>query len=329
VKLIRKITIGLLLSAFIFSNVTYLYAQLPYKLVEKHFIISSNDSNKEYLQLQSLIKEAESYLSNSILEKMVSDEFIIRIGQAKSLTNKSSKTDIIKSIDNLNYAIDEFNTLKQKEVPSRILEEVIPDKSFRKVIINNTKNQYVTLNSLENIDGELYASYENIYSIEGIDILKNVESIVLWKNNLTNIPQCILNLKKLKHINLRNNYIVNSEVIDTLENSGVDVQKDLNFIKNKPSQYSIKSKEDIIVINKGDSVDLKKYIYKDIPKYTEAWEITDEININKFETNAENINIIDVNDMTIKGKNIGTTKIYIKIKGVHSPNMITLTIKVK
>jgi hypothetical protein len=328
-KLIRKITIGLLVSAFIFSNITYLYAQLPYKLITKPFIMSSMESTKEYLQLQSLINEAENYLSNPILEKMASDDHIRTIEEAKILNNKSSKSEIIKSINKLNYIVDEFNNLKRNEIPSRIIEEVIPDGNLRKVIKNHTKDQYLTLNTLENISGELYASYENISSIEGIDILKNIESIVLWKNNLTNIPESILKLKKLKYINFKNNYIVNSEVIDRLENNGVDVDKDLNFIKNKPNQYSIKFKENIIVVNKGDSVDLTKYIYKDIPKYTAPWEITNEININKFETNAENINIVNINDMIIKAKNIGNTKIHIKVKEIHSPNLITLTIKVK
>ena len=40
-------------------------------------------------------------------------------------------------------------------------------------------------------------------------------------------------------------------------------------------------------------------------------------------------NIVNVNDMIIKGKNIGNTKIYIKVKEIHSPNLITLTIEVK
>lgn len=327
-KLIRKITVGLLFSAVICSNITYLYAQLPYKLVENQFSMYSI-SNNEYLQLQSLIKEVEGYLANPILQRMTSDKLINKIEEAKNLTDKSSKSEITKSTSDLSYVIDQIVNLKQKQIPSRVLEEVIPDKNLRKVIKNHLENQHITLNILENINGELYASYEDIYSIEGIDILKNIESIVLWKNNLTSIPQSILSLKKLKHIDLKNNYIVNGEVIDKLESNKVNVEKDLNFIKGKPNQYTIKSKEDIIVVNKGDNIDLIKYIYKDVPEYSKPWEVTNEININKFEANAENINIVNVNDMTIMGISKGNTKIHIKIKEINSPVLITLTVKVK
>jgi hypothetical protein len=327
-KLIRKITVGLLFSAVICSNITYLYAQLPYKLVENRFSMSGI-SNNEYLQLQSLIKEVEGYLANPILQRMTSDKLINKIKEAKDLTDRSSKSEITKSISDLSYAIDQISNLKQQQIPSRVLEEVIPDKNLRKVIKNHITNEYITLNVLENINGELYASYENISSIEGIEILKNIESIILWKNNLTNIPKSILNLKKLKYIDLKNNYIISNDIIYKLESNKVNVEKDLNFIEGKPNQYTIKSKENVIVVNKGDNIDLIKYIYKDIQKYSKPWEVTNEININKFEANAENINIVNVNDMTIEGISKGNTKIHIKIKEINSPVLITLTVKVK
>ena len=327
-KSIQKIIFGLLVSVFIFSNITYLYAQFPYKLVSNNYTLYKKDNNKEYLQFKKLVMEANNYLENPIIEKMVSAETIKIINTSKTLNEKSSKKEIIDQIKKLENAINQLKSLKNKEIPSRILEEVIPDKNFRQVIINYLKGE-LTINSLENIKGELYASCENISSIEGVEVLKNIESIILWKNNLTKIPDTILRLNNLNYLNVKNNYITESKVIDSLEKRGVNIESDLNFIKNKNNQYNLKSKEDFIVISKDGNVDLKKYIYKDILGYSRVWEITDELYINKFEIITENKNIIDVNNMNIKGKNIGTTMIYIKTKEINTPILITLTVKVK
>ena len=87
----------------------------------------------------------------------------------------------------------------------------------------------------------------------------------------------ILKLKKLKSINLANNYITDSTVINQLIQNNVDVNSDLNFIKQGQNQYMLCPKYNKLTLKQGDTISVNKLIYKYIDSYEKYWEVTKEM----------------------------------------------------
>ncbi|HBI90980.1 MAG TPA: hypothetical protein DDY58_00260, partial [Terrisporobacter glycolicus] len=105
--------------------------------------------------------------------------------------------------------------LKNENIPltKQELTDLFPDSDFRDVIYDYFPNEEITLLKLKSLDGEFYASNEGIEDLTGISTLENIDTFVFWNNHIKTLPNEILNLENVKHINLENNYLnnINSE----------------------------------------------------------------------------------------------------------------------
>ncbi|WP_455538742.1 hypothetical protein [Terrisporobacter sp.] len=165
-------------------------------------------------------------------------------------------------------------TTKQDNIPltREELKYIFPDDNFRRVVYSYFPNEDITLSKLKNLDGEFYASNENIKNIEGISKLEGIDSFILWNNNIQYLPSEIKRLRDMDYINLANNYLTDNHTISSLTNRGVKVNSDLNFIKDKKYQYELKSKTTNLYLKKGEKYNLKKLLYKSIEYYPKFWE---------------------------------------------------------
>lgn len=157
------------------------------------------------------------------------------------------------------------------------LEYIFPDKNFRAVVKDYFPHEEITRAKLNNLDGEFYASNENIKDLTGISNLKSIDKFVFWNNKISSLPSEIETLNEVKTMNLANNYITDVNTIHNLVGKGVDINYDLNFINDEKYQYKLSSKVTSITLNKGQTINLRKFIYKYISIYPKCWEITEII----------------------------------------------------
>ncbi len=134
---------------------------------------------------------------------MVPVRFIAESLGAKVDWDASSKTVIITSnpTDEKNNEVVVFNDIN--------LETVVRDK-INKPTGDILRND---LHSIEYLD----ASGEEIISIEGIQYLSNINTLILSENNITDISP-LASLKSLKVLSLNNNLIKDIEPVSSLEN---------------------------------------------------------------------------------------------------------------
>lgn len=211
------------------------------------------------------------------------------------------------------------------------LEDMFPDKNFRKVIHAYFQNEDITLNKLNSLDGEFYASGEKISNLTGISYLKNIDDFVFWNNNIKTLPKEITTLSDIDSINIRNNYLTDDTTTKELINKDVDIDYDLNFIENEDHQYKLKSKYKTLNINKGNSVNITDILYKDISTYNKEWEvsniISDDIILKGIDYDPE-ILTIDKNTLSLEGLNTGQSKVTFKINN-NKNSTISLLVNVK
>ena len=219
-------------------------------------------------------------------------------------------------------------TSKNNDIPlnKEEYERLFPDGNFRKVINSYFNNEEITINKLRSLDGEFYASGENIHDLTGISYLENIDSFVFWNNNISELPNNILSLKDLELINLANNYITEADIINELENNKVKVNYDLNFINNEKNQYILNSKVKTINLKKNETVDVRDYIYKNIDNYDKYWEVNNEFTSNiNYIIKSSNSKVADIEDnYYLKGLKRGTCSITISINNHEiKPNSST------
>lgn len=196
-------------------------------------------------------------------------------------------------------------------------ERLFPDANFRKVINSYFKNEEITINKLKSLDGEFYASGENIQNLTGISYLENIDSFIFWNNNIRELPDDILHLNDLDSINIANNYITEADIINKLKYNKVKVNYDLNFINNKKNQYVLSSKVKTINLKKNETIDLRNYICKNIDNYDKYWEVNNHLSSNiSYTIKSSNNKVADIqHDYYIKGLKKGGCRIIISING--------------
>ena len=169
--------------------------------------------------------------------------------------------------------------LKNENIPltKQELSDLFPDSDFRDVIYDYFPNEEITLLKLKSLDGEFYASNEGIEDLTGISTLENIDTFVFWNNHIKTLPNEILNLENVKHINLENNYLTENKVIDLLEKKNVDVDHDLNFIQSEKSQYELCSNKTKITLEKNEKINIRRLLYKSINNYPNYWEPSKDI----------------------------------------------------
>lgn len=212
-------------------------------------------------------------------------------------------------------------TLNKKEY-----EHMFPDENFRKVINSYFNNEEITINKLKSLDGEFYASGENIQNLTGISYLENIDSFIFWNNNISKLPDNILYLKDLESINLANNYITEADIINKLKYNKVKVNYDLNFINNEKNQYTLNSKTKTINLKKNEIIDVRNYICKNIDNYYKYWEVANEFSSNiNYIIKSSNSKVADIEyDYYIKGLKKGRCSITISINNDElKPNSST------
>lgn len=200
--------------------------------------------------------------------------------------------------------------LKNENIPltNQELSEIFPDSNFRNVIYDYFPNEDITLSKLKSLDGEFYASNENIQDLRGISTLENIDSFIFWNNNIKTIPKEILNSNNIKYINMENNYLTENNVIELLEDKKVKVDHDLNFIQSEESQYKLCSNKSKINLNKNEKINIRSLLYKSIANYANYWEPSEEISKNckiYIQTNNPAITSIS-NDSSISFPKEGT-----------------------
>ncbi len=172
--------------------------------------------------------------------------------------------------------------VKNENLPltKKDLIEIFPDNNFRDVIYDYFPNEDITLSKLKSLDGEFYASGEGIEDLSGISILENIDTFIFWNNNIKTLPQEILNLDNVKYINIKNNYITENNVINSLENKRVEVDEDLNFIQSSKSQYELCSTKTTLILHTSEEIDVRSLLYKSIDKYDKYWELSKDLSKN-------------------------------------------------
>lgn len=244
--------------------------------------------------------------------------------KSNKISTSQTKKDLINSIP------------KDKVLTKEDLKLLFPDANFRDAVIKNFDNRFdnseITLNRLYNLKGELYAASEDIESLEGISNLKNIESFVFSNNSIKKLPNEMLKLNKIKNLNLLNNYITESLIIDNLIKNGTYVNYNLNFIKDKKNQYKLFCIYQNITLNKNEEIALYKLLYKHAQNYEQYFEIKDDISPNiKYITSIKNDKIVKIKD-DCKLKAISSGKCQIKIsltKDFNTNSSVVINIKVR
>lgn len=231
-----------------------------------------------------------------------------------------------------NFSSEVYSISKNKALSEKELQTLFPDANFRNVITRNFKHQEITLNKIASLSGELNANNESIEDLTGISYLENIDTFIFWNNNIKQVPEEILKLKKLKSINLANNYITDSNIINELITNNVNVNSDLNFIKQGQNQYMLCSKYNKLTLKQGESIPINKILYKYIDSYEKYWEVTEEISTNVgFMVSIEDNKVLNLEKGSIlKAESPGTCTIKISIDDNYYPrSTTTLNIIVK
>ncbi|MGM9536183.1 MAG: hypothetical protein ACI3VR_13050 [Intestinibacter sp.] len=246
--------------------------------------------------------------------------------------NKPDNKTLIYTTDKNAYTQIKNEIPINKPLSEGDLKYLFPDANFRNVIIRNFKNQEITLDKIADLSGEFYATGENIESLEGISYLKSIEDFIFWNNNIKTIPAEILRLKNIKSINLANNYITNGDIINKLIDKKVDVNCDLNFIKNKSNQYNLSSYYKTLTLNTGEEISIDKLLYKNIKSYHNYWEPTKEISKNiKYMISIDDSKIITLEEnFKLKAASKGNCRVKISLDdNFYKKSTVTINIKVK
>ena len=260
-----------------------------------------------------------------------SNETIPCFSDTISSVNKSNNKPLINT-DKISYTELKKNIPSNKPLSENELKYLFPDANFRNVITRNFKNQEITLDKIAALSGEFYATGENIETLEGISYLKGIEDFVFWNNNIKTIPAEILRLKNIKSINLANNYITDNSIINKLIDKKVDVNCDLNFIKNKSNQYKLSSYYKNLTLNTGEELSINKLLYKDIKSYDNYWEPTKEISKNiKYMVSIDDNKIITLEEnFKLKATSKGNCRVKISLDdNFYKKSTVTVNIKVK
>lgn len=265
---------------------------------------------------------------------------LLTIGGIKSaLENTNAKTsfkmiDLVSS-NNKSIPKDDKKTEAKLEIPktkvlsTKDLTLIFPDEHFRDVVCRHFKNEEITLEKIENLSGELYATGEYIKSIEGISYLKNIEKFIFWNNEIKILPEEILSLDKVKSINLANNFLVEDTITDKLKDKKVDINCDLNFIKDEKNQYSLMAYKDLISLKVGQELELGKAIYRDIQGYDKYWEILMQMPVNtKYDYSIDDKNVISCDGLKIKALSKGESKITLTLDDTNN-KQATVSFNVK
>lgn len=260
-----------------------------------------------------------------------SNETIPCFSDTISSVNKSNNKPLINT-DKISYTELKKNIPSNKPLSENELKYLFPDANFRNVITRNFKNQEITLDKIAALSGEFYATGENIETLEGISYLKGIEDFVFWNNNIKAVPAEILRLKNIKSINLANNYITDDSIVNKLISKKVDVNCDLNFIKNKSNQYKLSSYYKNLTLNKGEELSLNNLLYKDIKSYDNYWEPTKEISKNiKYMVSIDDNKIISLEEgFNLKAVSKGSCRVKISLDdNFYKKSTVTINIKVK
>lgn len=194
------------------------------------------------------------------------------------------------------------------------LKRMFPDANFRNVVTNHLKNNKITLENIQNLNGEFYAVNEDIEDITGIKYLKNIEKFIFSNNYIKTIPEEILNLENIKSINLSNNYLTENAILNELSSKNIKVDSSLNFIKNQSNQYKLNSHYEHIVLEKGEKVLIYKLLYKELYNCSYYSDSVNRMPVSlKYQVYADS-NIIEVkNDFYLKALKPGYCNIKISL----------------
>lgn len=273
-----------------------------------------------------------------VLLTTVSINFAAEYIDAKNVSSEKDSISSNKVLDDKdNKADKDTETSTKKEIPKtkilteKDLEVVFPDENFRNVVTRHFKNEEITLNKIGSLSGELYATGEHIENLTGISNLTGIETFIFWNNNIKTIPEEILKLDKVKSINLANNLLIDESVVDEMKHNGVDINYDLNFIKNEKNQYSLFSYKDQITLKVGQELDLSRVVYRNIDNYPNYWEILMQMPEGiTYDTHITNKNIISCDGAKIKALSKGNSEISISIDDSNNPESSTcLNVEVK
>lgn len=283
----------------------------------------------------TLLTTASNYINTNIIQNKVyalktNNTFV----KQKKLTQVSSQTDTkdIKTEEIL--ATKKLKISQNKVLTDKDLKILFPDDNFRSVITRNFKNQEITINKISNLSGEFYATGEKIENLEGISYLKSIQSFVFVNNNIKKLPDEILNLNNIKSINLINNYITESTILNKLIKKGIDVNYDLNFIKNADNQYELCCDCKNITLKKGEKINLNKLLYKNInnKNYEKYWEVTNEISNNiNYSVSIYDSKVLNLeHNNKIKAASFGECTVKISLDdNFYNNSTITINIKVE
>lgn len=223
---------------------------------------------------------------------------------------------------------------KNENIPltEQELSDIFPDSNFRNVIDNYFTNEYITLSKIKSLDGEFYASNENIEDLSGISTLENIDTFILWNNNIETLPKEVLNLKNTTYINIENNYITDNTLINSLKESNVKVDHDLNFIPQEESQYKLCTNNAKIYVIKNEKINIRSLLYKSINNYTNYWEPSKELSKScklYIDTSSPSTTSI-YNDSYVSFSKEGTYYITVSLdKNQHAPSTVIIEAIVK
>ena len=126
-------------------------------------------------------------------------------------------------------------SIKNDNIPlsQEELKYIFPDDNLRSVVKDYFPHEDITISKLNNLEGEFYASNEDIKDLTGISTLKSIDKFVFWNNEISSLPPEITTLNKIKYINIANNYLTEINTINTLIDKGVKIDYDLNFISDE------------------------------------------------------------------------------------------------
>ena len=284
----------------------------------------------------TLLTSASNHINTDIIQNGVyalkTTNILFKQENQKSAENKAIKQisqTKTKNIQNKKLlASKKTKIAKDRVLTDEDLKKLFPDDNFRNVVTRNFKHQEITLDKISNLSGEFYATGENIENLEGISYLKSIQAFVFVNNNIKKLPDEILKLNNIKSINLLNNYITESSILNKLIKKGIDVNYNLNFIKNKPNQYKLYSTCKDLVLKKGEKVYLDKLLYKDIKNkdYQKYWEITNEIPKNiKYSVSIYDNKVLNLEyDNKIKAASSGECTVKISLDDNFYDNSTTI-----
>ena len=278
------------------------------------------------------IKFCSIVLMIASLTTISSNETIPCFSDTIPQAEDTDKKTLIYTTNKSSYTQFKSDFPEDKPLSESDLKAIFPDANFRDVITRNFKNQEITLDKIADLSGEFYATGENIESLEGISYLKGIEDFIFWNNNIKAIPAEILRLKNIKSINLANNYITDNSIINKLIDKKVDVNCDLNFIKNKSNQYKLSSYYKNLTLNRGEELSINKLLYKDIKSYDNYWEPTKEISKNiKYMVSIDDNKIITLEEnFKLKATSKGNCRVKISLDdNFYKKSTVTVNIKVK